>query len=36
MMARMIRERDMVKERARTKRSGSNDTWIANQVRLKA
>jgi hypothetical protein len=37
MIERMIRERERVKERARTsKGGGSNDTWIVNQVRLKA
>jgi hypothetical protein len=37
-MARMMRERERVKERASLdhKGGGSNDTWIVNQVRLKA
>jgi hypothetical protein len=36
--ARIIRERERVKERAslHTEDGGSNDTWIVNQVRLKA
>ena len=38
MTERMIRERERVKERARIahKSFGSDDTWIVNQVRLKA
>ena len=36
MTDRMMRERERVKERASTQGSGSNDTWIVNQVRLKA
>jgi hypothetical protein len=36
MMVMMIRERERVKERASTEDGRSDDTWIANQVRLKA
>jgi hypothetical protein len=35
-MARIMRERERMNERASTKGGGSNDTWIVNQVRLKA
>jgi hypothetical protein len=36
MTVRMIRERERVKERASFSRGGSDNTWIVNQVRLKA
>jgi hypothetical protein len=32
----MIRERERVKERASTQSGWSDNTWIVNQVRLKA
>jgi hypothetical protein len=35
MTERIMRERERVKERASSS-GGSNDTWIVNQVRLKA
>ena len=36
MTVRIMRVRERVKERASTEDGGSNDTWIVNQVRLKA